>query len=46
MDNQILVKFKDDDYNKIVTVADKNGLGKSTLVRLITLKVIDDAINL
>ena len=46
MTEQILVKFKKENYDKIVKVADKNGLGKSTLVRLITLKVIDDGLNL
>ena len=42
MDNQILVKFKKQSYEKIVEEARKKGLGKSSLVRMITLKAIAD----
>ena len=38
MDEKILVKFKKQSYEKIVEEARKKGLGKSTLVRMITLK--------
>ena len=42
MDEKILVKFKKQSYEKIVEEARKKGLGKSTLVRIITLKAIAD----
>ena len=42
MDEQILVKFKKQSYEQIVKEARKKGLGKSTLVRMITLKAIAD----
>ena len=42
MDNQILVKFKKKSYEKIVEEARKKGLGKSSLIRMITLKAIAD----
>lgn len=42
MDEQILVKFKKESYNKIVSRAKKQGLPKSTWVRFITLKAIAD----
>ena len=44
MDNQILVKFKKQSYEKIVEEARKKGLGKSSLVRMITLKALADDI--
>jgi hypothetical protein len=44
MDEQILVKFKKQSYEQIVKEARKKGLGKSTLVRMITLKAIADEI--
>tara|TARA_B100000900_G_scaffold163922_1_gene139193 strand:- start:923 stop:1057 length:135 start_codon:yes stop_codon:yes gene_type:complete len=42
MKEQILVKFKKQSYDKIVKEAQKKGLPKSTLVRMITLKAIAD----
>ena len=44
MDEKILVKFKRKSYEKIVEEARKKGLGKSTLVRMITLKALADDI--
>jgi len=44
MDEKILVKFKKQSYEKIVEEARKKGLGKSTLVRMITLKALADDI--
>ena len=38
MKEQILVKFKKQSYDKIVAEAEKKGLGKSSLVRMIILK--------
>ena len=43
-ENQILVKFKKQSYEKIVREAKKKGLPKSTWVRMITLKAIADEI--
>ena len=42
MEEQILVRFKKQSYDKIVKEAQKKGLPKSTLVRMITLKAIAD----
>ena len=42
MEEQILVRFKKKSYEKIVEEARKKGLGKSSLVRMITLKAIAD----
>lgn len=42
MKEQILVKFKKQSYDKIVKEAQKKGLPKSTLVRMITLKALAD----
>lgn len=44
MDEKILVKFKKKSYDKIVKEAQRKGLGKSTLVRMITLKALADDI--
>jgi hypothetical protein len=38
MKEQILVKFKKKSYDQIVKEAEKKGLGKSSLVRMIILK--------
>ena len=42
MDEKILVKFRKQSYDKIVSEAKKKGLPKSTWVRMITLKAIAD----
>ena len=42
MEEQILVKFRKQSYEKIVQEARKKGLGKSSLVRMITLKALAD----
>ena len=42
MDEKILVKFKKESYEKIVSRAKKQGLPKSTWVRMITLRAIAD----
>ena len=42
MDEKILVKFRKQSYDKIVSEAKKKGLPKSTLVRMITLKALAD----
>ena len=39
---QILTKFRKESYEKIVREAHKRGLPKSSLVRMITLKVLAD----
>ena len=44
MKEQILVRFKKKSYEKIVEEARKKGLGKSSLVRMITLKALADDI--
>ena len=42
MDEQILVKFKRESYEKIVSRAKKQGLPKSTWLRYIALKSISE----
>ena len=44
MDEKILVKFKKQSYEKIVREAQRKGLAKSSLVRMITLKALADDI--
>ena len=42
MNEKILVKFKKHSYDKIVKEAQRKGLPKRTLVRMITLKALAD----
>ena len=42
MDEQILVKFKKESYEKIVSRAKKQGLPKSTWLRFVALKSLED----
>ena len=41
-DKKILVRFSTDSYNKILQESDKRGLGRSSFVRMIVLKVLQE----
>ena len=41
-DKKILVKFSTDSYNKIVKESAKRGLGKSSFVRMIVIKSLNE----
>tara|TARA_R100000231_G_C5316949_1_gene162224 strand:- start:1258 stop:1398 length:141 start_codon:yes stop_codon:yes gene_type:complete len=41
-DQKILVKFSTDTYKKILQESDKRGLGKSSFVRMIVLKALQE----